>query len=443
LLVLPRWRMVLRNILLLVVLGLIVPPLLYIYLPLREWMGSDWTFGNTSTWEGFWRMFLNIKAARFIEADQGTAGWLEGVKTALNILNDDLPLVLHGVGTVGLFAFYKPGKDHWRYAAALLLALLPFVVTPVIIYAGFVGDALLAVKLPVSMFTGLGIAWLISRVQNLQRLLGYASLCLGIVAVIFCGWRNYPQVIDVTKDHEFAEQVISIAEQVAPPPDGHPTTLVAMWGDSYWALAYAQAYRGQLPGLNLVDHNARPLNFIERGDRLLTLSDTFNVMPLSRWKKRLGGELYMASVAPGVAEVSPTPILEEDDVQADINLDLQNGLKIRSAKLTWTAPDQLLLTIYWEAVRQVEEDYSVAVHLVALDPPQSGEDILFQADAANPVDGWYSTSRWRKGEIVSDCYSIIIPEGSTPAAVRVALYRTDPEAGFINSPWLSLPLPPR
>jgi hypothetical protein len=81
--------------------------------------------------------------------------------------------------------------------------------------------------------------------------------------------------------------------------------------------------------------------------------------------------------------------------------------------------------------------------LVAADPPAGPADILTQADKAHPVDGWYPTTRWRAGEIVRDSYLLPVPAGSAPAAVRVAMYRSDPAAGFVNSPWLSLPVPSR
>jgi hypothetical protein len=109
--------------------------------------------------------------------------------------------------------------------------------------------------------------------------------------------------------------------------------------------------------------------------------------------------------------------------------------------LEWSAQDQLLLTIYWEALQSVEQDYSVAVHLVGRDPPGSEESILSQADSLHPVDGWYPTSRWNPGEIVRDSYLIAVPGGSTPAAVRIAMYRADPDGGFRNTPWLSLTVP--
>ena len=105
--------------------------------------------------------------------------------------------------------------------------------------------------------------------------------------------------------------------------------------------------------------------------------------------------------------------------------------------------DAILLTLYWQADRPIGADYSTAVHLVAHAPPTGPADVLTQADRNNPVDGWYPTSHWRPGEIVRDAYLLTVPAGSSPAAIRIAMYRTDPTAGFVNTPWLSLPIPER
>jgi len=51
----------------------------------------------------------------------------------------------------------------------------------------------------------------------------------------------------------------------------------------------------------------------------------------------------------------------------------------------------------------------------------------------------------RKAETkaTGDQYLLTVPEGSNPAGFRLGMYRSDPEAGFINTPWLSLQLPER
>jgi hypothetical protein len=100
----------------------------------------------------------------------------------------------------------------------------------------------------------------------------------------------------------------------------------------------------------------------------------------------------------------------------------------------------VLVTVYWQAQVPTALDYGVAVHAVANDPPHGAEDVLTQADQNHPVYGLYPTSRWRAGEIVRDHYLVNVPGGVQPCAVRIALYRTDSSGGFLNSPWLSLPL---
>jgi hypothetical protein len=257
-------------------------------------------------------------------------------------------------------------------------------------------------------------------------------------AFIVLLFRHRPIVLAITRDPG-AESVIAIVEQVAPPADNRLTTFMALWGHDYWALTYAQAFRGQLPGLNLVDHNADFQSVVAGGDRLLTLSETLYHQPLSWWDECLG-RAYLSSAAPGVIEIGTAPPVSAADVPPGPGLDLGNGLRVRSAQLSLNEWKQFVLTVYWQVEVPPTTDYSVAVHLVAHAPPQGPADILAQADRLHPVDGWYPTSRWSAGEIVCDHYLIEVPDGTQPVTLRIALYQVDPAGGFVNSPWLSLPL---
>ncbi len=434
LLVIPRWRAIWRNAPLLVVAGLIIPPLLYFYLPLREWMGSDWTFGNTSTWEGFWRMFLNIKAARFAEVSKDVMGWLERVMITLKLLDDDLPLVLQGVGTVGLLALNQPRRVYWRYTAALWLALLPYAVIPMIIYAGFVGDAILAVKLPVSMFTGLGLALLISRLQNWRPVAGYAALSLTVAAILFSGWRNYPHITAITHNRD-VEATIAIADQAANPD--RPTVLLILWGHDYWGAAYAQKYRGQLEGVALVDHNAPFAQDMAAGKTLITLSKTFYLYSVERWEKILG-PVYLETYAPGLIEIRTEPCI------ADMNVErfrVNDDLSIVSAEIQETENEEsYLLKVAWMAETTPSRDYSIAVHLVSASPPAGAQDVLDQVDSLHPAESWYPTTRWTAGQIVQEMYRLApTPEGQL-VAIRITAYYVDENGQFVNGEWFTLPL---
>lgn len=438
-LVLPQLESLWRE--LLPALGLaLLAPLTYLYLPLRVWTGATWVFGDPGTWEGFWKMVFDNRAERVFQWSGGMEAWRTRLGITVELLADDLAWPLLFLGLVGLLVWTFRWKA-WREGLGLTLAWVPNLLLTLVIWKNRIIDAQLAAKLPVVALAGIGLALTLDLLRECPPLLKMGATIALILALVTWGWGKRPLVLSITRDAS-AEEVIAKAAQVAPPPENRPTTLMAPWGHTYWALAYAQAYRGELPGLNVVDHNANFPAIIERGDRLLVLDGALYVFPISWWENLLG-RLHLASAAPDVVELDPLPPVTAAEVPADIALDLGNGLQIRSADLVWRSRRQLFLTVYWQAARSIEKDYSVAVHLVAHNPPRQGEDILAQADARRPVSGWYPTNRWLAGEIVRDTYVLDVPPQAEPAAVRVALYRVDASGAFASTEWLSLPIPGR
>lgn len=82
------------------------------------------------------------------------------------------------------------------------------------------------------------------------------------------------------------------------------------------------------------------------------------------------------------------------------------------------AGETLRLTLYWQAQRRMDEDYTVFVHLL----DREGQ---IQAQRDNqPLDGAYPTSIWDKGEIVKDEYELSIPPDVSPGdyQVEVGMY---------------------
>jgi hypothetical protein len=80
--------------------------------------------------------------------------------------------------------------------------------------------------------------------------------------------------------------------------------------------------------------------------------------------------------------------------------------------------DTLTLTLYWRALREMDESYTVFTHLVAADGTIAG-----QKDNP-PVGGSYPTNLWLSGEIVVDVYEIPISADAAPGehALEVGLY---------------------
>ena len=78
------------------------------------------------------------------------------------------------------------------------------------------------------------------------------------------------------------------------------------------------------------------------------------------------------------------------------------------------APDDTLaLTLYWRALTEMDESYTVFAHLVAPDGSMTG-----QRDNP-PIGGAYPTNLWLTGEVIADVYEIPIPADAVPGEHRL------------------------
>lgn len=431
----PHWRLVWRHLLPVLGLGLL-GPLTYLYLPLRAWMGADWTYSSPGTWQGFWALVFYTRSDLVIVPDTAVL-WLERIRGILDLLTDDWPWLLTALGAVGLLLPGGPARRQERWGLLLVWALhLP---VSFIVWEGRVSDALLAVKLPIIAIAAIGLALLLDVLWAKRPSLGKLAVAGALLSLVWLFFANRPAVLAVTRDRS-AFDTIALAQRLQPAADGRPQTLMALWGHDYWALTYAQAYEGQFPQLRLVDHD-NDFAAIARESHLLTLNKTFYQRSPEWWADLLG-PVYLTSVAPGIVGIQTAPVTAEV-APATAVLDLGNGILIRQTDLAWLAADQLLLTVTWQGQQAGLPDYSVAVHLVAQEPPAGPQDILAQADSSHPVNGWRPTSTWQPGELVTDHFLLAVPEGAAPQAVRVGMYQALPDGSFANTAWLSLPLPPR
>jgi hypothetical protein len=78
----------------------------------------------------------------------------------------------------------------------------------------------------------------------------------------------------------------------------------------------------------------------------------------------------------------------------------------------------LELTLYWQALRQIEHFYAVFNHLVGPDGT-----VIAQADSW-PQGGAYPTLYWLPNEVVEDSYTILVPPDTPPGeyTLRVGMY---------------------
>jgi hypothetical protein len=308
LLVAPRWRVLLRQAL--PVAGVAaLAPLTYAYIWLRIHMNADWIFEPDLK-----KVLFDNQAERLVSFPSGLADWLARTRGLLGVLNRDLPLALLVLGLAALLLLtWRRQMPAWRRqrreAVALALAWLPCFGLLVLVWNGFAGDAVQAIKLPLLALAGAGLAlamgWAASRLDDMWWA-GRARLggpVIVVLALLLLGVAHYPRIIAVTRDPD-AERVIRTAEQVVPAPEDAPVNLAALWGNQFWSLAYAQAFEGRLPGVNLIRHyNDLREPFAER-DRLFILTESLQVAPLPYWEARLGQSVGVDVYVPGILELT-------------------------------------------------------------------------------------------------------------------------------------------
>ena len=433
-----QWRVILRKLPVLVGLAL-VGPLTYLYLPFRAATGADWLFSSPGTLNGLRALFLDTKTDRIVEIPRSMAEWWQRLQGLVGVLHDDLPWLLLLLGFIGLLFALR--RVHWVERASLILIGVSYVGLSLIIWIGYVGEAILAAKLMVVAVAVIGLAFMAQSLWERKVIYGRIATALLFVAGGFLYVLHRPVVLSVTRDPG-AQQLIEQVARIPPAEDSQPNALMAMWGNDYWQLAYAQTFQNQLPNLTLLKHDRNFHNILNQGTHLLVLDHSFYERPVDWWKEYLGSPVHLSARSDGVVEIATHPKILPIDLDPATAFQLGNGLAILHTNVAWATDDTLLVTVDWQSQQDRLADYSVAVHLVTQDPPTAPEQVIAQADSAHPVDGWYPTSHWAKGEVVRDVYSLTFPSGSKPGAVRVSMYQVLADGHFQNSNWLSIPVPP-
>lgn len=427
----PHWRLVVRKIPQLIGFGILAMAT-YLYLPLRAWMGADWLFSAPGTTQGLSALIIDDGHLEDIVFPKTADEWMARIRGLLALLNDDWPWWLWLTGLVGLLL---PGRT-WRIRLALTVSWIPYLLMSWVVWEGYVSDALLAIKMPIIGLAAVGLAFILEAVTARQAKLGYVVAVVGVLAAGWLYVANRDAILAITQDTGVRERIGDAAQ--IPELADEEQVLMALWGHDYWALTYAQAYEDEFPHLQLVDHNSDFAQMFADGVTFYTLEKTLYQRPYSFWEE-IAGPVYLTSAAPRIVELQTEPLVLDFE-EAPI-LTLENGINIQEAQLVWQDENKLLLTVTWQAAEKPTEDYSVAVHVVMKNTPTGPQDIVLQADSSHPVYGWYPTSRWQEGEVVSEHYELAIPEGINPEFVRLGMYRQLADGSFENSEWLTLAIP--
>jgi len=113
----------------------------------------------------------------------------------------------------------------------------------------------------------------------------------------------------------------------------------------------------------------------------------------------------------------------ESATPVDIVFGDQIGLRAMQVSGDGGPGGELVVILYWEALRQPEEDYTVFVHLI------DSHDIAIASHDGRPMMGRYSTLAWRPGHTVPDEHPILVPAESSPGPYRLRIGLYLPETG--------------
>lgn len=421
-----RWRILLVG-----SLAFLTPFLAYLYLPLRAWQGAVWVYGQPGHWSGFWQQFTGSEVTGGLV--RLPLNWAEGVENGRFLwshLTRQLPagLMILGIGGLALLA-----RRQWRVGLALLwgvAATCGFVwLFPRAVWA-------LAALMPALMLLVVGLAVLLAELGRRWQAARWLAVGGCILAALGLYRTNQPFIHSLTHDPA-GRMVIETLQAI--PANEQPATVALPWGGAFSAASYGRYVTHELPAtFTLVDHRANFRDIMQNEGRLLVPTLTANYWTAEWWREQLG-DVQFNLVAPGVVGIGKRPLTATSLASAPF--ELGNGIRVWDTAVHQTADGQLLLTVYWEAMQPVSQNYSVAVHLVAADPPQGPQDILAQADAAHPVNGYAPTSGWQPGQLIRDMYLLTIPPASTPQAIRITMYSQDENGQFVNNNWLTLHLP--
>jgi hypothetical protein len=143
-------------------------------------------------------------------------------------------------------------------------------------------------------------------------------------------------------------------------------------------------------------------------------------MPAGEYRLKL--QVGSQTIDLGAVSVQATErVFDAPPIPYPFNVNLGDQVELLGYDLSAdvAAPgDALTLTLYWRALREMDESYTVFTHLVAANGTMPGQQDNL------PVNGSYPTNLWLSGEVVVDIYEIPISAEAAPGEhmLEVGLY---------------------
>lgn len=142
---------------------------------------------------------------------------------------------------------------------------------------------------------------------------------------------------------------------------------------------------------------------------------------LGRYLPGLEGRFHLRSLGP-LVEVGTTPLTStvlspESEILSPKSDGFGPNIRLLgydADSLTIEPPGHLRLTLFWQALSEVDANYHVRLRLVS----ESGH-VWLEEEGRHPVNGYYPTVAWRPEEIVPDFHELVISKALPPGAYEL------------------------
>ncbi len=426
-----------RRTVMLSLLLIVLPSLLYLYLPIRGRM--DPLFANipVKTLADFIDLVGSTKVAdRF-----HLLAWtdiLPRLWAYVENLHDQFTWPLVFPGFLGFLLLARKDLKAFLFLALMFFSVVGFTMSYYLEGRPGIEDYFLPSYLVFALWIGLSLDGLLKVAErpraSLWRFCGVMTILFASVLLLW--WEGKASYATIRQSRQA-------------PLDGYRQ-----------ALRGEQAERFALSSLSLVEPGAVILSDWEQATPLLYYQlvekkrpDIIVHYPLGDWKEWLtrlpGRPIYITRHFPplvgmrNLTSVGPLVRLQDSpslEIPSDITflkadfegeMELVGYLFIDGWEKQRSQPlgvgDILQVLLYWRALTTMEGDYSISLRLL----DQNGS-LLGQVDNANPVLSLYPTHLWSEGEVVGDYYELPLPGKKGLYHLEVLVYTKEKGGGFRN-----------
>lgn len=280
---------------------------------------------------------------------------------------------------------------------------------------------------------GEGIVWACRRAG--VSVTGWGWLLVGVIGLALAGWlagRSY-----TANDRSGDRSARTAWEAILAQPIPEGAILISNDRDEMvpqWYLKYVESRRPDLDGLfPLIQPGPAWADVAAVTEQaLLTGRPVYLIKPMPGLEVKfdlqqvsdgagIGGLVRVLRLASTGASAVPSRVVFGERLRL-------HGYEAFPAAVNTGQP--LTVILYWEVLATPEHDYTSFVHLV-----NASGQVVAQSDH-RPGGVYYPTSLWRSGDRLRDSHQLVVPAdpGPQPYALVVGLYRLAPDLQHLGSP---------